>query len=146
MFQPLKTIIFFLCLLALGACATVGEPIVTPEPQPVVTPEPVVEEPIIVEPEPEVAIPETPAVAAGDIIGLEPVDVQNLLGPVSLKRWEGEVQVMQFTNEHCVIDIYFYETAPGEAFEASYLNARLPSGIEVSSDTCLASLLPGPKP
>lgn len=143
MFQPFKTLILILGLLALGACATTGEPEALEKQQPVVTPDPVVEGPKIVEPEPEIEGPETPTFLASDIIGLEPADVQELLGPVSLKRWEGEVQVMQFSGDHCVIDIYFYETAPGEAFEASYLNARTSSGTEVGSDICLASLLPG---
>ncbi len=143
MIQPFKTLILILGLLALGACATTEEPEALAEQQPVVTPDPVVEEPKIDEPEPEIEGPETQALVASDIIGLEPADVQELLGPVSLKRWEGEVQVMQFSGEHCVIDIYFYETAPGEAFEASYMNARTSSGTEVGSDICLASLLPG---
>lgn len=77
-----------------------------------------------------------------DLIGREPKVIQALLGPVSLKRWEGAVQVMQFANDHCVMDIYFYESAPGEAFEASYMNARLKDGSEISTDVCLAALLP----
>ncbi len=145
MFHPAKTAFLLLGLLALGACTTPVEP---DEPalesealQPEPAPEPVVveEQPV----EPEIFTTETPVMTADDILGLEPAQVQNLLGPVSLKRWEGEAQVMQFTNAHCVIDIYFYETAPGEAFEASYLNARTTSGSEVGSDLCLASLLPG---
>lgn len=145
MFCPSKTVLSLLSLLALGACTTPGEPAqpaTQPEAiQPEPTPAPVVTE--VETAEPEDAIPETPKVLSTDIIGLEPVEVQNLLGPVSLKRWEGDAQVMQFTNEHCVIDIYFYETAPGEAFEATYLNARSSTGSEVGSDICLASLLPG---
>lgn len=137
-----KALILLISLFWLNACATTGEPPATSEQQPALAPGPVVEEPVTPEPEPENEVPEPPALLASDIISLEPVEVQNLLGPVSLKRWEGEVQVMQFSGEHCVIDIYFYETAPGEAFEASYLNARSSSGTEVSSDACLASLLP----
>lgn len=108
-----------------------------------VPPEPVVEEPVIPETETEVAAPETQVLGARDLLGLDPAEVQNLLGPVSLKRWEGEVQVMQFSGELCIVDIYFYETAPGEAFEATYLNARNNSGEEISKDLCLTSLLPG---
>jgi hypothetical protein len=143
MVNPSKALILLISLFWLSACAATLEPEATPEQQPALTPDPVAEEPATLEPEPEIVVPETPALVASDIIGMEPVEVQNLLGPVSLKRWEGEVQVMQFANEHCVIDIYFYEISPGEAFEASYLNARTSSGSGVGSDICLASLLPG---
>ncbi len=76
------------------------------------------------------------------LLGLEPREIQALLGPVSLKRWEGEGQVMQFTNGQCVMDIYFYESEPGGAFQATYLSARTKTGADVDAASCLASLLP----
>lgn len=138
--NPSKALVLLASLFWLGACTTPGGPSATFEQQPPVTAEPVVEEPVI--PEPEAAVPETQVLGSGDLLGLDPAEVQTLLGSVSLKRWEGEVQVMQFSGEHCIIDIYFYETAPGEAFEATYLNARNNSGEKISSDICLTSLLP----
>ncbi len=141
--SPSKALIFVAGLFWLGACTTPGEPTAMPEQLPVVPPEPVVEEPVNPETETEAAAPEMRVLGTRDLLGMAPAEVQTLLGPVSLKRWEGEIQVMQFSNDHCVIDIYFYETAPGEAFEATYLNARNNSGEEISKDICLASLLPG---
>ena len=144
-----KTLFLFILASALtAACqttATEGEIISTPLNQPPT------EEPdlVIAEPVQETAgtnaelVPIAPQPNPEDLLGLEPKDIQALLGPVSLKRWEGEAQVMQFANEHCVMDIYFYEETPGAAFYASYLNARLKDGAEISSDVCLIALLPG---
>lgn len=83
-----------------------------------------------------------PSHTPDDLIGLEPKAIQDLLGPVSLKRWEGDAQVMQFANGQCVMDIYFYEAFPGGAFQASYLSARTPTGADVDAASCLTSLLP----
>ncbi len=93
-------------------------------------------------PTPEL-VSSTPLVADPDaLLGLEPREIQALLGPVSLKRWEGEGQVMQFTNGQCVMDIYFYESEPGGAFQATYLSARTKTGADVDAASCLVSLLP----
>jgi len=83
-----------------------------------------------------------PSHAPDNLLGLEPKAIQDLLGPVSLKRWEGEAQVMQFANNQCVMDIYFYETSPGGAFEATYLSTRTLNGADVDAASCLTSLLP----
>ncbi|MEE8258724.1 MAG: hypothetical protein V3R20_03445 [Sphingomonadales bacterium] len=99
-----------------------------------------VETPLNPTPEP---VSTTPSVAGPDaLLGLEPREIQALLGPVSLKRWEGEGQVMQFTNRQCVMDIYFYESEPGGAFQATYLSARTKMGADFDPASCLASLLP----
>lgn len=86
--------------------------------------------------------PKTVVLTPANLMGLEPAQVQEILGPVSLKRWEGDVQVMQFKGEKCVMDVYLYENAPGEAYEVSYLSARNPEGEDMADDICLTSLLP----
>lgn len=91
---------------------------------------------------PELVSSTTPAADPDSLLGLEPREIQALLGPVSLKRWEGEGQVMQFTNGQCVMDIYFYESEPGGAFQATYLSARTKTGADVDTASCLVSLLP----
>ncbi len=145
--HPRTSPILLICSLGLVACTAPATTQAPPPDQPATQPEPV-PDPVK---EGETAVdqvaqdpgPEIPALTSSDLLGMEPAEVQNLLGPVSLKRWEGDIQVMQFRNDHCVIDVYFYETAPGEAFEASYLAARTSSGAEIGSDICLASILPG---
>jgi len=76
-----------------------------------------------------------------DLLGLEPKDVQAILGEVSLKRWEGAAQMMQFTGEACILDVYFYEEAPGQAFRATFLAARRASGEGMEAGLCLRALL-----
>ena len=127
-----------LSLLVVAGCATAPE-----EPLPVAAlvieqpdPDPVVD--VVAELAPEAA----PMLGPDDLLGLEPRGIQDLLGPVSLKRWEGAAQVMQFANGQCVMDIYFYENQTGGAFEAAYLSARNLSGADVDTASCLTSLLP----
>ena len=79
--------------------------------------------------------------ALPDLIGLEPKAVQALLGEVSLKRWEGSAQMMQFSDGACILDVYFYEEAPGEAFRATFLAARRSSGEAMEPPQCLRALL-----
>lgn len=74
------------------------------------------------------------------LVGLEPKDVQQLFGEVSFKRWEGSAQVMQFTGG-CILDIYFYEEAPGQAYRATYLTARTSEGLFMETDPCVRILL-----
>lgn len=74
------------------------------------------------------------------LIGLEPKDVQKLFGEVSFKRWEGPAQVMQFSGD-CILDIYFYEDSPGQAFRATYLSARTSEGLLMETDPCIKMLL-----
>ena len=128
-----------------AACQTPAEdadPVATPAAE---TPEPAEPEPSVAEetplpvPEPE---PAPPPPDPDDLLGLEPAAIQDLLGPVSLKRWEGDAQVMQFRNQHCIMDFYFYEDAPGAPFRVAYLSARLPDGAEISTSVCLEALLP----
>jgi len=153
MLNPAPRLLLLILPLMLAACATPeAEPAKT-QSQTYIAPEtlaalaaddPVTTEPVTPEetgPSPTGA--DIPPLSARDLMGLEPAEIQALLGPVSLKRWEGEAQVMQFKGDHCVIDIYFYESAPGEAFEASFASARTTSGSQVDADMCLTSILPG---
>ena len=140
----LKIVFMSLSFFFLWACAgPVEQPTLVTEPavqEPDAVPEEIIIplEEIIPEPVPETAPSHTP----DDLLGLEPKAIQDLLGPVSLKRWEGDAQMMQFTNGQCVMDIYFYETTPGGAFEVSYLSTRTLSGAEVDAASRLTSLLP----
>jgi len=139
-----RFVFLIIAVLFIPACAAPagqqGSPAVTNVEQPEALSEEVITPAgeIAVEPVPESLPSHTP----GDLIGLEPKEIQGLLGPVSLKRWEGEAQVMQFKGDQCVMDIYFYEAAPGGAFEATYLSARTLNGADVDTASCLTSLLP----
>lgn len=83
-----------------------------------------------------------PPPEASRLLGLEPRHIQDLLGTPSLVRREGAAQVMQFKNGNCVLDIFFYEEAPGSAFLARHLASRLLDGAPIAPADCLAAILP----
>ena len=140
----LRLVLMCLFILPVWACATPARQQTPAVSTPVEEPETALEtnpgqaEEMLAEPVQESLPSQTP----DDLIGLEPKAIQDLLGPVSLKRWEEDAQVMQFANRQCVMDIYFYETSPGGAFQATYLSARTPTGADVDAASCLTSLLP----
>lgn len=124
-----------LLALLVSACAT---PL--PEPTKVVpaTPEADQAESL---PAPPPLLP-PPAPDADRLLGLEPRHIQDALGTPSLVRREGAAQVMQFKNGNCVLDIFFYEEAPGGAFLARHLASRLLDGAPITPGDCLAAILP----
>ena len=119
----------------LVACAAPPRQPVEPTPAP---PEPA-------ETEPAESLPEeTPAPLpdADLLLGLEPRRIQDVLGTPSLVRREGAAQVMQFKDGNCVLDVIFYEEAPGGAFRAEHLASRLTDGTPHEPQECLAAILP----
>ena len=139
---------FFLSALFfifLGGCASTGgeTPQATALNEPGTPPIEKAQKPLAIDPVPVEDEAPPPPPTLDDLIGLEPKNIQEILGPVSLRRWEGSAQVMHFTNGHCVLDIYFYEREPDNAFEATYIQARTLEGVDVEAGVCLTSLLPG---
>ncbi len=122
---------FGLLSVALSACGP------TPEPE-VQVPAPVAEEAPIAEA--PVAKPEPPKVER--LMGLNPREVQALMGEPGLVRRDNDVQVMLFEGPSCVLEVVFYEPDPGEYFQAKYMAARTRTGVETDTDSCLALLLP----
>ena len=135
-----KPKLLFLCLFLVSSCAAPAnnEPVTTALATPQVASPAVLDTP----PDTDLSTTTRPPPNPDTLLGLEPRDVQAILGPVSLKRWEGDGQVMQFSNEQCVLDIYFYEASPGGAFQATYLSARTTNGAGTDTALCLGSLLP----
>ena len=128
----------FLPLLLLAACAAPGS-IPPPASQPVavaVAPAPVEILPVEEEAAP-IKLPEPDRLA-----GLNPKQVQALVGEPSLVRRDGAVQVMLFESATCVLEIIFYEANPDAHFIASQLNARNRTGTETELQACLVNLLP----
>lgn len=79
----------------------------------------------------------------GLLLGLEPRQMQEVLGSPALVRREGAAQVMQFSNGDCALNITFYEESAGGAFRAHHLSSRMTDGREISPQHCLADILPG---
>ena len=124
-----------LLALLVGACAA---------PQP----EPIKVVPAAPETDQAKSLPELPSSPppprpdADRLLGLEPRHIQDVLGTPSLVRREGAAQVMQFKNGSCVLDVIFYEEAPGGAFLAEHLASRLLDGAPIAPGDCLAAILP----
>jgi len=74
--------------------------------------------------------------------GLNPKQVQALVGEPSLVRRDGTVQIMLFETANCVLEIVFYEANPDAHFIANHLNARNRSGADTDLQACLVNLLP----
>lgn len=122
-------------LVLLSACMA-GE---TPPPEPVqVSLEP---EPIVTE---EVAPPPPPPDPAR-LDGLNPAEVQGLLGEPTLVRRDNNVQIMLFENGDCVFEVIFYEPTTEDHFHARAMNARSRSGLDVDLGECLMKVLPDGK-
>jgi hypothetical protein len=79
--------------------------------------------------------------------GLEPVIGRNqaalvqMLGTPRLNVEEGDARKLQWANEACVLDIYFYPLRPGGEPAASWIEARRASdGRDVDRVQCLIAL------
>ena len=128
-----------LSLLLLAACASPGSnppPANQPAEKVPTAPAPVEILPVQKE-APPLALPEP-----GRLSGLNPKQIQALVGEPSLVRRDGHVQVMLFENAACVLEIIFYEANPDAHFIANRLNARNRAGVETNLQACLVNLLP----
>lgn len=88
-----------------------------------------------VERQTETAIPRT-----ADLVGLDPVQVEALLGPPELARTEPPAAVWQYRTESCVFDLFLFEDNPG-ALTVSESTARSRVGGTEVPDRCLAALV-----
>lgn len=117
----------------LAACGgTAQEPAITQVPAEVAPP---VETPAISEPP---APPPDPT----RLSGLNPREVQELIGEPSLVRRDANVQAMLFENHDCVFEVIFYEPTEDDHFEAKETNARTRRGTDVDQTECLIKVLP----
>lgn len=128
-------LIRFAPFILLAACGGTQEPAATQTPAEVVAPAeeaaPLVEQP---------APPEPPNPAR--LTGLNPKEVQALIGEPSLVRRDANVQVMLFENHDCVFEVIFYEPSENEHFEAKETNARTRRGTDIDRTECLVKVLP----
>ena len=108
---------------------SVTQAVIAATPTPVLAAEPVVEEKIL---------PPDPT----RLVGLNPAEVQSLMGAPSLVRRDANVQMMLFENGDCVFEVVFYEPSPDEYFTATTINARTTSGTDIDQTACLTDILP----
>ena len=91
--------------------------------------EPVPADNPVVETAPEPAVP--------SLLGETPASVQDKLGPPTLVRRDGPVQVMLYESDHCVLDITFEEPSRNDYFRATHITARTPTGDAVETAPCI---------
>lgn len=125
--------LFILSTLVVTACQTTSQkPEVgrIPEavPTPVVATEPVEDK--------------SPTFDPDLLIGLGMPAIQGVLGAPDFLRWEGPAQVMQYENEECIVDLFFYEPRPGEEFLLRHIAGRRPTGNSMDKAICFRSHLP----
>lgn len=75
-----------------------------------------------------------------DLVGLDPVQLEALLGPPELARSEPPAAVWQYRTESCVFDLFLFEEAAGRLQVAESTARRRVGGTEVP-DRCLAALV-----
>ncbi|WP_343608821.1 hypothetical protein [Novosphingobium sp.] len=98
---------------------------------------------------PPAAITRTPPPAAHvqslpglqGVIGASAPELQRLFGPPRLDVVEGDAHKLQFSGNACVLDVYLYPPAPGQAPRASYVDARRGTDArDVDRAACVAAL------
>ncbi|MFQ5348716.1 MAG: hypothetical protein ACE5ED_12925 [Rhodothalassiaceae bacterium] len=107
---------------------------VPPAPPPEPVPAPESESP------PPAPVPVPPTAAL--ILEKDATAVQAILGHPALVRREDGVQVMQFADGHCVLDVFLYRRQGDARFVARHLAARTPAGDSLEPADCLALLVP----
>lgn len=87
-------------------------------------------------------LPEPLPPDAESFLGLEPPAIQAIFGVPALVRREPGMQLMQYGDAVCVLDIAFYSSMPGAPFYARHIESRNRRGEAVTTKDCLARLVP----
>lgn len=75
------------------------------------------------------------------LIGQGPQKALDLLGKPGLDRSEGMSRQLQFANQSCILDIYYYPRV-SVGMIATYAEAREPNGRPMEAGRCLSRLVP----
>ncbi|MEM7226005.1 MAG: hypothetical protein AAF495_23705 [Pseudomonadota bacterium] len=73
------------------------------------------------------------------LMGLDPVDLEGLLGRPELVRRETPAQIWQYRTGACVLDVVLYDEAAGG--RVTYVEARDRAGAKVDTRPCLNQVL-----
>lgn len=86
----------------------------------------------------------TPVRGIALLMGSTADTVLSLLGPASLDRSAGPTaRHLQFGSGPCILDVYFYEQAPGAPPSVHYVEARYADGRDADADACIDARLSG---
>lgn len=133
--ETVRHFILLSSLVFLTACATEEEPVPPPVVEEIPIPSPPPEIIQEVEPEPE------PLPDPDTLLQKSPADIVTLLGDPGLVRWEGNVQVFQYDNQDCVLDMVFIEQESGGFLLSYYETRSVQSAERVDAPLCLDALL-----
>jgi hypothetical protein len=89
----------------------------------------------------EPAKPVAPPPKSGDVLGLGPIKVTDLLGEPGLIRREKPAEVWQYAGKDCVLHVFLYDDEPSGTFRVDHLEATDLEGAETSTDICLTGLI-----
>lgn len=124
-----------IAICALSACTTTETP-------PINSPQtPPAQEAPTAPTEAQIPAPVVPEWTVSDLEKANPADIQAMLGNPTLVRRDGNVQVMLFETNSCVLDITLLETAPGDYYRAHHITARTKDGSALDANTCISQLL-----
>ncbi len=82
------------------------------------------------------AAPKSVLGAPPKVLGLEPHDVQELLGMPKLVRRDDPAEVWQYRSSACVLDVFLYPEETG-AQQVRYLEARTVAAEPARTDECV---------
>jgi len=75
------------------------------------------------------------------VIGADAAQLSRMFGPPRLDVVEGDARKLQFSAVPCVLDVYLYPPAPGQAPRASYVDARRAGDArDVDRAACVAAM------
>jgi len=93
------------------------------------------------QPQPETQAPPVAAAqpAYGQLIGLTASELAGHFGGPTLQVREGPSVKLQFRSRRCVLDAYLYPSTGG-AMRVTYVDTRLPSGVDTDQAACISAL------
>jgi hypothetical protein len=92
------------------------------------------------QPEAQVAQPAPVAqLAHGALIGLTTTELVGHFGSPAFQVREGTSLKLQFRNARCILDAYLYPSTGG-ALRVTYVDTRLPSGVDTNQAACISAL------
>jgi hypothetical protein len=74
------------------------------------------------------------------VIGATPSELTRQFGAPRLDVYEGDARKLQFTGGACVLDVFLYPHARGGEPQATYVEARQPTGADTDRAGCVAAL------
>jgi hypothetical protein len=83
---------------------------------------------------------------SAELSGLGRTQLVGLLGPADFNRVDGPAEILQYRNGTCTLDVFLYDKGSGGETRVTHVEARDANMDAVSEDTCLRSVVGGPRP